>query len=294
MSRPVKRWTVRGGNSAFCVNGKFVSYDQSGCPRISLLRAHGIEEPVDDVRTQKTFNVGFLNEELFVKNYLPHIPHCVDFEIDEPVTAKINFEGHADVVTDALVFELKSVTSRNTWERVRKGKPKVSNVAQCVNYMLSRKATRGYLVYSLYAYCQGLELPDIFFEIELDSDGNIMLNGKQTGYHIDHIVEDRQQKARVLEDNVVYESRPVAEEGDKSPCQWCPFSTVCDWWDKTKNGKTEDFLKKAKEVTDATKTAQNLNRQRRLGEATEKFGTKVPEPRNPRRDNIECYGEGDF
>lgn len=294
MSRPVKRWTIRGGNSAFCVDGTFVSHDQSGCPRSVLLRAHGIEEPVDDVRTQKTFNVGFLNEDLFVKHYMSHIPHCVDFAIDEPVTEKINFEGHADVVTEDLVFELKSVTSKNTWEMVRKGKPKISNLAQCVNYMLSRKATRGYLVYSLYAYVQGLELPDIFFEIELDSDGNIMLNGKQTDYHIDHIVEDRQTKARVLEDNVVYDKRPVSDTVGKSSCQYCPFSSVCDWWDKSKNKKTEEFLSKAKEVTDATKTNQNLSRQRRLGEATEKFGKKVSEPRTPRRDPVECYGEGEF
>ena len=242
-----------------------------------MLRAHGIENPVDDIRTQKTFNVGFLNEDLFVKHYMSQLPHCVDYAIDEPITEKINFEGHADVVTDDLVFELKSVTSRNTWEQVRKGTPKISNVAQCVNYMVSREVQRGYLVYSLYAYVQGLELPDIFFEITIDDDGNIMVNGKETGYHVEHIVADRQTKARVLEDNTVFPDRPVAaKKGDKSPCFYCPFKMVCDRWDKGELETTEEFLQKAKEVTDATKTDQNLARQRRLGEAAEKFGRRIP------------------
>lgn len=277
MTREVKRWTVRGGNSAFFKDGNFYTYDSNGCPRSVLLRAHGIEEPVDDIRTQKTFSLGYLNEDLFVKNYVAHIPHCTDYAIDEPVTEKINFEGHADVVTEDLVFELKSVSSRNTWDRIKKGKPKISNVAQCVNYMLSRQVQRGFLVYSLYAYVQGLELPDIFFEITIDNDGNILVNNKETGYHLDHIVQDRQQKARVLEDNTVFPKRPVSEPGDKSPCFYCPFKSVCDQWDKAPDQKTEVFLRKAKEVTDAIKVTQSHTRQRRLEETTEKFGRKTPQ-----------------
>ena len=276
MSRPVKRWTVRGGNSAFCKDGVFHSYDSNGCPRSVLLRAHGIEAPVDDIRTQKTFNVGFMNEDLFVKHYMQGICTSLDHAIDDPITDKINFEGHADVVTDNLVFELKSVTSRNTWEMVRKGKYKVSNLAQLVNYMLSRKATKGFLVYSLYAYVQGLELPDIFFEVDLDSDGNILVNGKETGFHLNDIVADRQTKARVLENNEVYDKRPVNPTGDKSPCHYCDFKALCDRWDKaTTNKTTERFLEKAKEITDAIKADQDIARQERIIKATEKFGSKV-------------------
>jgi CRISPR/Cas system-associated exonuclease Cas4 (RecB family) len=277
MTREVKRYTVRGGNSAFFKDGKFHSHDQSGCPRQVLLRAHGIEAPVDDLRTQKTFNIGFLNEELFVKHYMQGLFTSTDHAINEPITEKVNFEGHADVVTEDLVFELKSVTSKSTWEQVSKGKPKLSNIAQCVNYMLSQRVQKGYLVYSLYAYVQGLELPDIFFEIFIDNDGNILLNGNQTGYSLTDIVSDRHTKAKVLENNEVYPERPVNPTGKQSPCFYCPFQSVCDKWDKaTQNKSTEKFLDRAKEIVNAIKTDQDISRQDRIRKATEKFGTKKP------------------
>lgn len=273
----MKKKQVRGGNSGFYKDGQTHGHDSNSCPRRVLLRHHGVEPPVDDVRTQKTFNIGFLNEELFVKHYMPQIPHCIDFEIEEPITDTVDFVGHADVVTDSLVFELKSATSRNTWQQVSSGKPKLSHLAQCCNYMLSREVTRGYLVYSLYAYVQGLELPDKFFQIDIDNDGNILLDNKQTGYNLEHVVADRQNKARVLEDNIVEEGRPVNPTDSKSPCFYCPFKDICDKWDKaSKNKTTEKFVAKAKEVCYAIEVEQNLNRQERLRKAAENFGTKVP------------------
>ena len=269
-----KKLQVRGGNSGFYKDGVFHGSDANSCPRRVLLRSHGIEPPVDDVRTQKTFNIGFLNEELFVKHYMAHIPHCVDFAIEEPISANVDFVGHSDVVTDKLVFELKSATSKNTWEKVKKGKPKLSHLAQLSNYMLSREVTEGYLVYSLYAYVGGLELPDVFFKVTIDNDTNILLEGKETGYKLEHVAADRQTKAKVLEDNSVYDGRPVNPTDRQSPCFYCPFSDVCDKWDKaTKNKTTERFLDKAKEVVNAIKTEQDINRQERLRKATKNFGS---------------------
>lgn len=264
--------SVRGGNSAFFKDGLFHTDGDQGCPRRVLLRSYGVEPPVGDIRTQKTFNVGFLNEELFVKHYLPGILTSLDHAISEPITKNINFEGHADVVTKDLVFELKSVTSKSTWDKVKKGKPKLSNVAQCVNYMLSRQTQKGYLVYSLYAYVDGINLPDVFFEITIDNEGEILLNGKSTGYNLEHTVLDRQTKARVLEDDVVFPERPVNPGGDKSPCFYCPFKAVCDQWDKAKINTTQEFLEKAKETVNAIELEENLNRQERLRKAAEKFG----------------------
>lgn len=257
-----KNLHIRGGNSAFFKDGRFITHDQSGCPRMVLLRHHGVEAPVNDVRTQKTFNLGYMNEELFVKHWLPNTPTIVDGEVCEPIIEGVDFVGHIDVQTADVVFELKSVSSRSTWTLVKDGGYKVGNLAQCVNYMLAKQVTKGYLVYSLYAYLQGLELPDVFIEITLDDDGNILVNRKKTGFTLENIVQDRTEKARVLRDDKVYPERPVNSDGT-SACKYCPFKTVCTDWENGKIEGTDRFIKRAKEVTDALHSAQTIDRQNR-------------------------------
>jgi hypothetical protein len=102
--------------------------------------------------------------------------------------------------------------------------------------------------------------PDIFFKITIDSDGSILLNSKATGFSLEHIVTDRQLKAKVLENDSVYGERPVNPGGEKLPCFYCPFKTVCDAWDKKEVTTTHDFLKKAQEVIDATRSQQVIHR----------------------------------
>lgn len=260
---PKKKLTVRGGNSAFFKDGKFISHDQNGCPRIVLLRSHGVEDPKDDPRTQKTFNLGYMNEELFVKHWLANTPHLVDGEVSEPILPEVDFEGHIDVQTEHVVFELKSVSSRSTWDLVsKKGSYKIGNLAQAVNYMVAKQVTKGYLVYSLYAYLQGLSLPDIFIKINIDDNGRILVNNKKTEFSVENIIQDRTQKAIALRDDAVYHSRPVTVDGEPS-CKYCPFNTVCDAWDSGKIGTTKEFINKAEEVTHAIYSTQVLDRQER-------------------------------
>ena len=138
--------------------------------------------------------------------------------------------------------------------------------------MLARRIQRGYLVYSLFAYVNGdIELPDIFFQVDIDNDGKIMLNEKETGWTLDDIIEDRKLKAEVLEKNEVYPKRP-SSTSSKSPCHYCPFKALCDKWDKGSIKTTEDFLGQAKEIVNAAEKESFLNRQDRIGKAKEKFG----------------------
>lgn len=258
----MKKFQVRGGNSAFFKDGKFICHDQSGCPRMVLLRHHGIEGPVNDIRTQKTFNIGYMNEELFVKHWLPNTPTLVDGSVCEPIIPEVEFVGHIDVQTADVVFELKSVSSRSTWDLVKKGSYKIGNLAQCVNYMVARQVTKGYLVYSLYAYVAGIELPDIFIEVSITDKGNILVNGKDTGFTVENIIRDREVKAGFLSEDKIYPYRPVNVDNQPS-CKYCPFKSVCDAWDKKSIKTTDKFLQKAKEVVDALQVEQNQHQQDR-------------------------------
>ena len=252
--------TVRGSNSGFFKDGKFYSDSQNGCPRITLTRRHGIEEPHDNIRTQKTFAIGHLNEELFIKHYMGNAFVRRESEICEPITENVNFVGHTDVETETLLFELKSVSSNSTWKLVKAGGYKLSNLAQCASYMVSRQLQNGFLVYSLYAYVDGLDLPDIFLEITIDDDGEISVNNKKTGFSVENIILDRQTKAMVLENDSVFPERPVNPGGDKSPCVYCPFKSTCDKWDKKEISTTEEFLNSARETVDAIKFQQTIGR----------------------------------
>jgi len=262
---PASKLTVRGSNSGFFKDGKFHSDSQVSCPRITLTRRYGVEEPVDNIRTQKTFALGHLNEELFIKHYLADAFVKREAEIREPITENIDFVGHVDVEIEGLLFELKSVSSNNTWKIVKDGGYKVSNLAQAVSYMFSRQLQTGYLVYSLYAYVAGIDLPDVFLEITIDAEGEILVNNKKTGYSLEHIVLDRQTKAMVLENDLVYPERPVNPKGDKSPCYYCPFKTVCDKWDKKEISTTQEFINETKEIVDASQFQQTVNRFQRSG-----------------------------
>jgi hypothetical protein len=261
-----KKLTVRGSNSAFFKDGKFHTDSQVGCPRITLLRRHGVEEPVLNIRTQKTFAIGHLNEELFIKHYLPNEFVRREGEVKVPITENIDFEGHIDVEIEGMLFELKSVSSNNTWKLVKDGGYKLANLAQAVNYMLARQLQKGYLVYSLYAYVAGIDLPDVFLEIDIDDDGSVLVNKKQTGYTLENIVLDRQAKASVLETDTVYPERPINPGGDKSPCHYCPFKVTCDKFDKKEITDTHSFLNHAREITDASELQQTVNRFQRAGE----------------------------
>jgi hypothetical protein len=219
-----------------------------------------VEEPTDNIRTKKTFAIGHINEKLFVEHYLSDSFIRTEALISEPITALTNFEGHADIEAEGLIFELKSVTSNNTWKQVMAGKPKIANLAQLTSYMLSRRVSEGYLVYSLFAYVAGIDLPDVFFKVSIDNEGEILVNSKATGFSLEHIVSDRRNKAMVLENDIVYGERPVNPGGEKSPCFYCPFKTVCDSWDKKEITTTSQFIGKAQEVIHATSSQQAINR----------------------------------
>lgn len=264
----MKLFAVRGGMSGFVRNGVTWGSDPASCLRRALLRHHKIEE-VPNEKSQKVFAIGHLNEELFERGLKERgVTYQKELELSEPVTEDSEFCGHSDYVVDEdfgkCVYELKSVTSKNTYKKVfDKGEPKLSNLAQCINYMLSVESTRGRLVYTSYMdaieysdidlynkkdildMCQDIVPESRVFEVEIDAEGKILVDKKEIDFTLQDVIEHRRASANVLEKNLVFPDRPQPSEMYNSVCAFCPFRSVCDEWDNTES--TETFLNKCKE-----------------------------------------------
>jgi hypothetical protein len=96
------------------------------------------------------FVLGHEFERWFLENSLVEeyeAEKFLTFDIDEQTA----FEGHADVVSDSMVYELKSVSSPNVYRQIfKRSKPKIANIVQLVGYMLASDRYVGKLVYGAY------------------------------------------------------------------------------------------------------------------------------------------------
>lgn len=263
--------SVRGGMSSFVKDGQVFVSDSAGCLRKALLRSKGIEEPIG-AKTKKVFHLGAVNEEIW-KTWLTEAGRkfVEEKEFCEIVTDDSNFVGHSDFVVEMedgshLCYELKSVSSKNTYKKIfKENKPKISNLAQCVNYMVSQETNRGRLCYTSYIAAieysefDGYDLEEIndlvysaleqgkietkIFEVEIKEDGKVFLDGVYSEFDVQHVLDHRRATADVLENNKIYRDRPQTTD-NSDPCHFCPFKVVCD-----KNiTDTQEFLKLAKEA----------------------------------------------
>lgn len=263
--------SIRGGMSSFMKDGQVFVSDSAGCLRKALLRSKGIEEK-HNAKTLKVFHLGALNEEIW-KQWLTEAGRkfVEEKEFCEPVTEDSNFVGHSDFVVELedgsyICYELKSVSSKNTYKKVfKENTPKISNLAQCVNYMVSQETVRGRLCYT--SYIKAIEYKDFdiydigeindlvytaleageietkIFEVEIKEDGKIYLDGVYSTFDVQHLMDHRRATADVLENNKVYQDRPQTLDSS-DPCGFCPFSKVCN----QNVSDTDRFLKLAQEA----------------------------------------------
>lgn len=279
--------TFRFGNSAFFINGKVIT-NKEGCLRIILLRANGIEMPIQP-QTRKTFALGHANEEVFIENYIK--PLNCEYEVEKEflnTTKEGTFEvGHCDVIAynvdtkEPVVFELKSVSSINSHkEYILRDKYKTDNLAQLINYMHMAKANEGYLVYSSFiwgdyfkpktgyeeiesAYNEGrlvtdnyntsekgikITPSDKFYKVTFDDELNILIDGNPSGLNKKDVLKHKVMASKVLKNRTIHPERPESL-GNYSPCGLCPFKDICLSYDEGVIESVDEFLTIAKELT---------------------------------------------
>lgn len=250
-------YQIRGGNAAIYRNGEYRTDTNAGCPRMIKLRSHGFQVGIEDPATIKVFKVGHLFEEWFDKENPGLIKeHCVQFQINPSV----EFVGHIDFMNDDYLYELKSVTSKNTYREVfKKGKPKEQNLLQLITYMVALERDKGKLIYGSFTkkityeqfeeigddefeeLCETL-VPDdtIEFHIHMCENGHFYCNNVELDIHINDITEFWQEASLMILDEDV-PSKPVklSEKNFFGPCHFCPAKNICasdyDSWDQFYN-----------------------------------------------------------
>ncbi len=273
--------TLRGGNSGLLINGQIYGSSES-CLRKILLRAHGIEKAPDEL-SKYIFEIGHLNEKFFCKGLAAAGKEFIEEKpVVVPITDRVNFCGHSDVVLDSetLVYELKSVTSKHTYDKIFKKRDiraKTQYLAQCLSYMLAFEYSLGKIAFTSYksqnytsktkTHCipyyaevivdiqDYLEEPSTAnlnyekteFDLEILPSGIVAIDGEETQLHVQAVWDFQEAAAKVLEDVSIYPTRPVqASPSHWGECGFCPFKNICDRWEAKEIKTAQDFLEESR------------------------------------------------
>lgn len=236
-----------------------------------ILRDNKIEKKFAPGEEPLSFSIGWHFETIFK-------PDEKDYEREKEIrvqlTPEVEFIGHADFVSSKAVYELKSVTSENTYKKVfpftnsrtkqtRPGTPKPENVIQLVTYMYMLGINTGYLVYGSWAHIveykelnkDSLSLiknhpPEIVkFKVTIKPNGDVWIDDKKYIFSTQHIRDYCILAAELLRSNTLYHTRPLPIEPGSftSACSFCPLNDLCNSLE-SREISFEEFLNLSKEL----------------------------------------------
>ena len=236
---------IRGGNASTYRNGEYLTDTSSGCPRLIKLRAYDFQPSVSDPKTQKIFKLGHLFEEWYGEKH-PELDK--ESEVRFNVTDDVEFIGHIDYSDKDYLYELKSVTSKNTYREVfRKLKPKIQNVLQLTTYMVALERDKGKLIYGSFVetvqYDKIDEIDDDEFEeicetikpdetveflIEVQEDGKFLCNKEELDLTVTDIVDFWNAAADMIcDEEVPAKPKKLKPTNYFSPCHFCEMKNIC-------------------------------------------------------------------
>lgn len=235
MSEKLFDLEIRPGNVSVLVNGQ-IRGESSGCPRAILIRAYWGQPKVVDRRSLLTFAVGSACEQVVYNEIKQRDGDTVknDVLMYEPVTKRVGVVGHADLVWKRekgfKIGELKSVQSTNSHSKyIVKGTPKITNIAQCVNYMVIAEAEEGELIYTSCLYADKVKSGDQrVYDIRIHTNGVITYDQNTAPFTVGDVLAWREYIADCLE-NKRLDPPPVSWEFSPfSVCSGCDYENVCE------------------------------------------------------------------
>lgn len=133
--------------------------------------------------------------------------------------------------------ELKaSQSTKVLYGVIRKGEPKINNVAQVVNYFIHLGLDRGLLVYK---YVPKYEMRK--FKIEVDDAGKILIDGAVYQY----TVQD-QLRHQVLAAEALVMQKICDRPADAGACLYCVYKDRCTDYEGF-NGTDKEFIEQLQE-----------------------------------------------
>jgi hypothetical protein len=241
MLHRLDNFIIRGSSSGLVRNGEFLGSSDSNCARKTILRHCDVQQ-THSPKTLEIFSIGHQFEEYFAKE---HPDFQREFEV---ITDTV--KGHVDFISpDGVLYELKSVTSRNTHNSVwKKGEIKIHNALQLLTYLVAMEKQKGILVYGSYTHISTYdklmkmrvdEIKPLFvgavpvmkeFVVEIDNQGNALVDGEPFhNIHVSELIEFQDRlhelvKSRTLPPRI----ESLEPNAWASPCKYCPLQALCD------------------------------------------------------------------
>lgn len=159
-----------------------------------------------------------------------------EFVVRKELSETVMYSGRVDFIdVDGVIHETKASLSPSfKYDVIRKGKYKISHLAQLVSYMIQLQAVKGVIACGFYK----LRKDDSFervetrlFDVKIDTDGSIIVDGVDTGHTVVSQYQHTLAVKKALETGEIGE-RPVNSNEFSGPCTWCPLKLSCNKYDK--------------------------------------------------------------
>lgn len=239
---------IRPSSSGFLRGDTVHTAYSSGCLRYMKANRKSKFVEIDPVYAE----VGALHEDLYAIS-LGDTLDDRELVIKLPLGEDAEYTGRCDFVdTNGAIHETKATISKSSkTDIIDKGIVNLNHLAQLVSYMVVLKRPKGFIYVGYYEkdLKSFIKLADRKFEITIDNDGSIYIDGSYSEFnafdYLDHV------KAQIALDTVPMPNRPYRESKFKSPCALCPLSELCDSVDI---GETDasDFVSKAVPIIETT------------------------------------------
>lgn len=245
----MKQRKLHFSSSAFAINSAVYTDSPAGCLRNIVLQSEGISTPIQPERSL----VGAVHEHLYMRRLGDQLARR-EFNIEDATDKYVTRRGRADFQTvDQVIHECKATFSESIKRTViGSGKPKLTHIAQLVNYLITEKLSRGRL---FYGYYEEVEIDgEIYlklkaergFDVEVNDAGNILIDGAIYEHDVRDLIRHTVNAIEALKNIPAVPDRPInAFEPYASPCGYCAFKNVCNDYD---NDKRIDFFQAARQA----------------------------------------------
>lgn len=219
----------------------------SGCLRYIVAAKNSPKQPINPVYEK----IGELHENRHAETLGTDLDQR-EVKISVDVSDKVTLSGRCDFITKSgEIHETKgSITPNFLYSVIRKGKYKISHLAQLTAYLIHFKILKGKIVTAYYKHSKSPMGTDVFtfkegrdFRVDIDQEGKILVDGADSGHTVLEQYKHTLAVAEVLITEKI-KDRPINHIDFSGPCFFCPLKKLCGKFDK-KEVTEEEFKKEA-------------------------------------------------
>jgi CRISPR/Cas system-associated exonuclease Cas4 (RecB family) len=217
---------INPSSAAWAIGRSVLTPKKNGCLRHMVLKR--LSPMPDDIPVHLQ-EMGAEWEDMYFDRLMNDQPHPFhkEFAFSDWFEG-VKRSGRVDYIVHhpeyRVIVECKASQSKNVlYQVIRKRIPDPNHLAQLVFYLIYFQETRGKLAVRYAPTGEEHE-----FRVEIDNDGNIIIDGKKSEYSVMMQLQHQLLAAEAIKD-LGHISRPMS----KKACDWCPYDLVCEALDNS-------------------------------------------------------------